>query len=68
MRLMIIITTLIAHNNGKREDEAVMRKIVKTMTEGIIMVMKMVRIEVLMMTKMKILLIALLFEKIYHQK
>lgn len=65
---MIIITTLIAHNNGKREDEAVMRKIVKTMTEGIIMVMKMVRIEVLMMTKMKILLIALLFEKIYHQK
>lgn len=68
MRLMIIITTLIAHNNGKRENEAVMRKIVKTMTEGIIMVMKMVRIEVLMMTKMKILLIALLFEKIYHQK
>lgn len=65
---MIIITTLVAHNNGKREDEAVMRKIVKTMTEGIIMVMKMVRIEVLMMTKMKILLIALLFEKIYHQK
>lgn len=64
MRLMIIITTLIAHNNGKRENEAVMRKIVKTMTEGIIMVMKMVRIEVLMMTKMKILLIALLFEKI----
>lgn len=61
---MIIITTLVAHNNGKREDEAVMRKIVKTMTEGIIMVMKMVRIEVLMMTKMKILLIALLFEKI----